>query len=152
MGDSRMIDEETRRAWAKEGKVTLSSMDVGERGILKGREFTVYERYAEDRASGSTHIRYAEGGIATFVWDSSNPIVQRIEGLFEGEKQKAAKCFSAIERTILSSEILLGDVRVNIRSYDRVITATYKPEEMIEFANGLLINAKEALRLRGSKT
>lgn len=55
--------------------VNISNLKKGDCGIYKDQKFLVTERYAEDRASGSTVIVYENGTFQTFVWEWTDPQV-----------------------------------------------------------------------------
>lgn len=55
----------------------LSSMRIGEVGMMDGRRFIVTNRWPEDRSSGITDVTYQDGGCRTFVWDHEDPEVIR---------------------------------------------------------------------------
>ena len=56
----------------------MSNLELNEIGILRGKKFIVTDRTPDDRASGSTTIRFETGDQEIFVWDFSNPVVTKV--------------------------------------------------------------------------
>jgi hypothetical protein len=58
-------------------RARVSQLRVGDHACLDGREFTVTNRWPEDRGPGYTEVQFDAGEKRTFCWDYENPEVTK---------------------------------------------------------------------------